>query len=69
METDEMFERLLALRRRLEADETDNPDENQNALFWDVAIALGMTDQQAAQLAGDPVVPAPAPAAEAAPRA
>lgn len=55
MSVEEMFQRLMALRQRLVDDETENPDATQNALFWDVAIALGMTDEQAAQLAGDPV--------------
>lgn len=66
MTPDEIHARLLALRQRIE-DATGEMTEAENALLWDVARALGLSDEQAGEIAADdrprPVLNASAAAA------
>lgn len=53
METQEVFEKLLAMRRKIEADCEVPMLSSDNALLYDVARTLGLTEEQAEILAGD----------------
>ena len=54
MDSNEIFERLLALRQRLVSDAEAPLGGLDCAFLWDVAVALGLDDAQAGQVAGDP---------------
>jgi hypothetical protein len=53
MNTSEIFDRLMELRRRIEADTEEPLLGSDNALLYDVAKTLGLSEEQAAQVAGD----------------
>lgn len=53
MEPQEIFTRLNKMRNRIETDTEEPLLDSDNALLYDVAKALGLTDGQAATLAGD----------------
>ena len=53
MNTTEIFEKLHALRTKIENDTEEPMLSSDNALLYDVAQALGLTDDQAHELAGD----------------
>lgn len=48
-----VFQRLYAMRKRIEADTEKPLLEGQNSLLYDVAKELGLTERQAQILAGD----------------
>ena len=53
MDTQEIFNRLMTLRNKIEADTEAAMLDSDNALLYDVARTLGLSDEQAATLAGD----------------
>jgi hypothetical protein len=63
MDTREIFTRLMKLRNRIEADLESQMESSDNALLYDVAKTLGLSSEQAAELAGDsdPITSAHAP--------
>jgi len=59
MDTQEIFTKLLAMRSKMEADNEAPMLPSDNALLYDVAKTLGLTEQQAGTLAGDDAQPQP----------
>jgi hypothetical protein len=53
MKRNEIFTKLLAMRQRIEADCEEPMLDSDNALLYDVARGLGLSERQAATLAGD----------------
>ena len=65
MNTNETFDRLMKLRQSISDGRDGKPlEEIERAVLWDVAIALGLDDDQAGQVAGDPQPQPQPPAAE-----
>jgi len=60
MDEKEIFTKLLAMREKMEADNEAPMTASDNALLYDVARTLGLTEQQAGTLAGDDAQPQPA---------
>lgn len=55
MDSNEIFERLMKLRLSIIDGRDGEPlEEIEKAVLWDVAIALGLDDVRAGQVAGDP---------------
>ena len=53
MKAEEIFEKLLAMRQKIEHDTEEPMLDTDNALLYDVAKALGLSEAQAEILAGD----------------
>lgn len=61
MDSNEIFDRLMKLRQSLIDGRDGEPlEEVEQAILWDVAVALGLDDAQAGQVAGDPQPQPPA---------
>ena len=64
MDEKEIFTKLLAMREKMEADNEAPMLASDNALLYDMARTLGLTEQQAETLAGDDAQPQPAAPAQ-----
>lgn len=53
MDTNEIFSKLTEMRSRIETDSEQPMSEGENALLYDVALTLGLSEEHAARLAGD----------------
>lgn len=67
MTTTEIFEKLSALKAKIENDTEEPMLASNNSLLWDVAITLGLSDEQACKLAGTDITWYPKDEPETAP--